>query len=58
MNDQKESNIKGIFKYFLDKNTVPVFDDEFKENRQFLKESRAILAKMSGNVDDDQKLFA
>jgi len=58
MNDQKEADIKGIASYFLEKNTVPVFDEVVKENRQFLKESRAILAKMSGNADEDQKLFA
>jgi hypothetical protein len=58
MNDQKEADIKGITKYFSDKNSLPVFDEVVKENRQFLKESSSILEKMTGNVDEDQKMFA
>ncbi len=39
--------------YFQEKNDIPVFDYGIKENNKFLKESRNILQKMTGNLIED-----
>lgn len=43
--------------YFQEKNDIPVFDYGIKENNKFLKESRNILQKMTGNLIEDQQVF-
>ncbi len=43
--------------YFQEKNDIPVFDYVIKENNKFLKESRNILQKMTGNLTQDQQVF-
>ena len=43
--------------YFQEKNDIPVFDYVIKENNKFLKESRNILQKMTGNLIEDQQVF-
>jgi len=53
MNDQKEIDIKSMASYFQEKNDIPVFDYVIKENNKFLKESRNILQKMTGNLTQD-----